>query len=223
MNNKKGRLLVVFILILSLFVTGCASESSSNSETTDAKATEAAVTATTTDDAITSDSAVTEDAIDEAKDSSKEDAKDSKKESSKDTKKSKKNTSKTDSSNSNNSSTAESKTISVTISIDCQTLQKADPDLAQKVSTNGTILGKKTIKLNKNSTVLDALKNTGISFTGSNYISKINGLSEKDGGKKSGWIYKVNGTAPKDSCDNYVLKDGDNIQWRYTLDSGNDV
>lgn len=52
-----------------------------------------------------------------------------------------------------------------------------------------------------------------------NYIYSICGLSEKDCGTQSGWTYKVNGKAPGVSCDKYVLKSGDIVEWVYVTNS----
>lgn len=47
------------------------------------------------------------------------------------------------------------------------------------------------------------------------YVSGIGGLSEKDYGAKSGWMYSVNGTRPNKSSSNYTLQDGDEVIWSY--------
>ena len=52
------------------------------------------------------------------------------------------------------------------------------------------------------------------------YVEAIDGISEFDNGALSGWIYCVNGQFPITSCDKYNLKDGDQIKFIYTLDSG---
>ena len=51
---------------------------------------------------------------------------------------------------------------------------------------------------------------------GSYYIEGINQLYEFDCGKRSGWIYTVNGTSPNYGCSDYLLQDGDQIVWEYT-------
>lgn len=55
------------------------------------------------------------------------------------------------------------------------------------------------------------------------YISGINYLYEFDFGDLSGWMYFVNGESPSVGCDTYTLSDGDNIEWIYTCDLGNDL
>lgn len=67
-------------------------------------------------------------------------------------------------------------------------------------------------------TVYDALCATGLAFGGdSNYVRSINGLSEFDHGKSSGWMYSVNGTTPMTPCGSYVLSNGDNVYWYYVV------
>lgn len=67
----------------------------------------------------------------------------------------------------------------------------------------------------------------GISYTynpkKNGYVSEINGVSEFDYGKQSGWMYSVNGEYPEIGCGAYELKAGDTIRWRYTLDLGKDL
>ena len=50
------------------------------------------------------------------------------------------------------------------------------------------------------------------------YIKGINGLSEFSCGASSGWIFTVNGSAPKTSPSAYHPSDGDVIVWRYETD-----
>lgn len=114
-------------------------------------------------------------------------------------------------------------TITCTISIDCQTALNADADLANAVSSGGTILGSKKVTLDQGASVYDALKATGITFSGKSYISSINSLGEGDCGPQSGWMYSVNGEYPGVGCTKYTLADGDNIKWRYTCDMGADI
>ena len=67
--------------------------------------------------------------------------------------------------------------------------------------------------------VYDLLCQTGLSLEGnSHYVSAINGLSEFDHGKMSGWMYSVNGTTPMIPCGEYYPKSGDTIYWWYSYD-----
>lgn len=55
------------------------------------------------------------------------------------------------------------------------------------------------------------------------YIKGISNLYEHDCGELSGWIYKVNGIVPGYGCSQYILNDGDNIEFVYTCDLGRDI
>lgn len=75
----------------------------------------------------------------------------------------------------------------------------------------------------RGATAYDALCATGLSVNAQNtafgiYVAAIGGLAEKDWGGASGWKYYVNGVDPSVSCGNYVLEDGDVVEWRYRID-----
>ncbi len=55
------------------------------------------------------------------------------------------------------------------------------------------------------------------------YIKGISNLYEHDCGELSGWIYKVNGQILSIGCSQYILKDGDIIEFVYTCDLGKDI
>ncbi|MEG0759818.1 MAG: DUF4430 domain-containing protein, partial [Raoultibacter sp.] len=87
-------------------------------------------------------------------------------------------------------------------------------------AVGGPVSGGATPTLSAGATVYDALMMAGVSVNAGNgpygiYVSAIGGLAEKDHGGSSGWKYSVNGVEPGASCSNYVLKDGDSIQWYY--------
>lgn len=84
-------------------------------------------------------------------------------------------------------------------------------------NADGSVSYGSAMTLPEGATVYDALAATGLSYTGYGYIEEIGGLWEKDFGAKSGWKYYVNGSAPMMSCADYVLKDGDSVQWVYVL------
>jgi hypothetical protein len=113
--------------------------------------------------------------------------------------------------------------ITVTVGADCRTLAEKSPALAEKLSDNGVILAGASVTLKSGASPLDALKASGVSFAGKTYISSLGGLSEKDVGPKSGWVYSVNGKYPGVGVALYKLKDGDVLQFRYTLNGGADV
>lgn len=61
-----------------------------------------------------------------------------------------------------------------------------------------------------------------VASTGS-YIQSIGGLAEKDCGDLSGWMCRVNGVFVDRSLKEYVLRDGDRVEWLYTCNLGKDL
>lgn len=55
------------------------------------------------------------------------------------------------------------------------------------------------------------------------YIHGIGNIYEFDFGDLSGWLYSVNGETFSVGCDQYVLKPGDKVEFRYTLELGKDL
>ena len=94
-----------------------------------------------------------------------------------------------------------------------------------------------TYALQENATVSDlfteAMSDAGLRYIGaeSNYVSTIYApsclggyaLSEFTNGKKSGWMYTVNGTHPNQGLKNWTLKDGDVVIWHYVNDYSHEV
>ena len=58
---------------------------------------------------------------------------------------------------------------------------------------------------------------------GMKYVSGLNHLYEQAYGELSGWMFFVNGESASQSCDQYLLKDGDHVSWQYTLAMGQDL
>ena len=89
-----------------------------------------------------------------------------------------------------------------------------------------------TYALQENATVYDlfteAMSDAGLRYIGaeSNYVSTIyapsclggSALSEFTNGKKSGWMYTVNGKHPNQGLKNWTLNDGDVVIWHYVND-----
>lgn len=228
-NKHKLSMLVSIILILALALCACGGDSDA-SEKNDADQTVASAeqNASSNNDSGDKNDGSTED---ESKDESSKSGDSSKDTSSNSTKSSGSSGNSSGSSGSSSSSSSGSNSgsksssggskssdnINCTIAIDCKSAVSKHSDKTDKVSNNGVILSTKKLTLKKGATVYDALKASGISFTGKSYISTINGLSEKECGGSSGWKYYVNGSAPMTSNNKYVLKDGDSIQWKYVL------
>lgn len=159
------------------------------------------------------------------------------------TNKSSNNSNKTNPSNNSNKDKPNNKkdnTKSVTISIRCDTIlknkDKLQSGLESYVPSNGVILGKTKFDLKDNENVFDILvkavrkhrihmeyQGASQNKYGSVYVQGINNLYEFSCGDLSGWMYNVNGSYPNVGCDKYILKDGDNIEWRYTCDLGRDL
>ena len=128
------------------------------------------------------------------------------------------------------------KDCTVTISIRCDTAVENGLNTQEKwkgvIPDDGCIFPDTEIKLPEDSTVLDALcavrDDYGIhmEYSGSRsaaYIEGIGNLYERDGGRWSGWMYSVNGVYPDVGCGDYMLEDGDFIEWSYTCDLGADL
>ena len=130
----------------------------------------------------------------------------------------------------------------VTISIRCDTvlsnLDDLDPALKQGdyIPSDGVILPPTEYVLRPGDTVFDILdravrynkiqmeyQGSDENSYGSVYIRGINYLYEFSCGPLSGWMYRVDGEYPNFGCSKYELKDGQNIEWIYTCDLGEDV
>lgn len=78
-------------------------------------------------------------------------------------------------------------------------------------------MGRFTLELSPGSTVMDALRATGIAFTGSSsYVSSIDGLYAGMYGASSGWMYSVDGVTPMRAANTYGITDGNAIRWYYS-------
>ena len=51
-----------------------------------------------------------------------------------------------------------------------------------------------------------------------NYIFAVGGLYSGDCGELSGWLYTINGESPTVGLADYVLKDGDSLQFYFVTD-----
>ena len=122
----------------------------------------------------------------------------------------------------------------VTMTIRCDTIVgKSD---SKDIPSDGIILDTTDFEIEDGDTVFDVLteaaqtygiqmENTGSSANahGMVYIAGINYIYEYDFGDLSGWVYHVNGISPSRGCGDYVLSDGDRIEWLYTCELGHDL
>lgn len=122
----------------------------------------------------------------------------------------------------------------VTIEIRCDTI--AGKSNSEYIPEDGVILAPTAFDIEAGDTVFDILteaaqtygiqvENTGSSggSHGMIYIAGINYIYEFDFGDLSGWVYHVNGITPSRNCGEYVLSDGDKIEWLYTCELGHDL
>ena len=122
----------------------------------------------------------------------------------------------------------------VTLTIRCDTIAgKSDSEF---IPEDGIILDTTDFDIDEGETVFDILTEAARAYgiqvenTGSKgnshgmvYIAGINYIYEKDFGDLSGWVYHVNGISPSRNCGEYVLSDGDQIEWLYTCELGYDL
>ena len=113
----------------------------------------------------------------------------------------------------------------VRISIRCDVIADSGDDAVPK---DGVIIKDMAIDIHEGETVLDLLveaaKRGKIQFDEkSGYVSSIAFIRDHVYGDLSGWVYFVNGVMPSVGCDEFVLSDGDLVEWHYTLDFGRDV
>ena len=123
--------------------------------------------------------------------------------------------------------------ITCSIEISCESLaadkKQAQESMWKYIPSNGMILEKVSVKVDKGASVYDVLekacKAKGVALDATYtpmyktyYIQGIGNIYEKQAGDMSGWIYKVNGVSPSRGASVYKVSDGDVISWRYTCD-----
>ncbi len=117
---------------------------------------------------------------------------------------------------------------SVTLTIRCDVVAGQ----AGHIPADGVILREAVLPIAEGDTVYavltDAARIYGLHLdasgtSGMMYLHGIGNIYEFDFGDLSGWVYAVNGESAAVGCDQYVLRDGDAIEWRYTLELGRDL
>lgn len=125
-------------------------------------------------------------------------------------------------------------TISISCSAVLDNMDKLDEDKYELVPSDGWLLSETKAVFSDGETVFDLLqrvcRDNGIHLESSwtplydsAYIEGIGNLYEFDCGSLSGWMYSVNGEFPNYSCSQYILTDGDVVDFVYTCDLGKDV
>ena len=123
--------------------------------------------------------------------------------------------------------------LSCTMSVRCdgvfKNLEKLEKAKAELIPENGVIYAEQTVAFEDGESVFDVLlrelKENKIHLEfmitpiyNSAYIEGIGNLYEFDCGDLSGWVYKVNGSFADVGCSDYILNDGDKIEWIYVCD-----
>lgn len=128
--------------------------------------------------------------------------------------------------------------LTCTVSISCATVldnwEQCDASKRDLIPADGVFLPETEVSFTEGESVFDVLERVckanklhmESSFTpayNSAYVEGIGNLYEFDVGALSGWMYAVNGWFPNYGCSQYVLQDGDTVEWHYTCDLGADV
>lgn len=116
----------------------------------------------------------------------------------------------------------------VTITVRCDKIVGMDSHIPQ----DGVILPTIECDIASGDTVYDILtevtrdNKVHLETNGSGqnvYVEGIANIYEFDYGDLSGWVYYVNGERPSVSCSDYILTDGDKVEWVYSLELGADI
>lgn len=125
-----------------------------------------------------------------------------------------------------------------TININCSTIlnnmDKLKEEKKEIVPASGIILSGCEMEIQEGDSVYDILVRAcqqnkihmDANYTpayGSAYIKGIANLYERDCGRDSGWVYRVNGAFPSVGCSSYKVEEGDVIEFLYTCNLGADV
>lgn len=131
-------------------------------------------------------------------------------------------------------SPADGQTLSCTLSISCAAALSSDSLPEEQLNVlpkDGWIYAAKTVSCPQGETVLTLLRETAkaagipvdVSSGNMAYVRGIDNLYEKDCGDLSGWLFKVNREIPSVSAADFILKDGDTVEWVYSCDLGRDM
>ena len=129
----------------------------------------------------------------------------------------------------NSKTKKENSSGTVTISISCSSI--ADKSAAH-IPESGIILDTAEFEIEEGDTACDILLEAAakhrihLETSGSEgmiYVEGIGNIYEMDFGDLSGWVYFVNGESPCVGCDEYILSNGDKIEWHYTCNMGKDI
>ncbi|MDR0433777.1 MAG: DUF4430 domain-containing protein [Gracilibacteraceae bacterium] len=127
---------------------------------------------------------------------------------------------------------------SCTLSVRCDALlanlDRLDAEKRRLAPADGVIFPATEVTFYEGESVFDLLRRemrsagihmefTSVPLYNSAYIEGINNFYEFDAGELSGWMYRVNGWFPNYGSSRYRLQSGDEVEWVYTCDLGDDV
>lgn len=128
--------------------------------------------------------------------------------------------------------------ISVEIMVDCSNALASIGEIRQEINPpevipkDGVVISQRGISLPEGATAFDALiaaakqARVRVDYTGSAYGVYITGIGyiyEFGFGSQSGWMYRVNGEVPQVSAGEFVLSQGDFVEFIYTCNTGGDI
>ncbi|MGN1339328.1 MAG: DUF4430 domain-containing protein [Oscillospiraceae bacterium] len=129
-------------------------------------------------------------------------------------------------------------TMRAVVSADCSgvlgKIDSIDPAVnpPELIPQDGAVIPQCEVMLPDGASAFDALvaaareRRIRVDYTGSGfgtYVKGIGGIYELGFGSLSGWMYRVNGEFPEMSASDYVLQEGDVVEFLYTTDLGRDV
>lgn len=130
------------------------------------------------------------------------------------------------------------KLITCVMTIQCTTLldnlDALEENLHKYVPEDGYMVNQMSVSIKEGASAYELLemvcKAQGIHLDATHtavdsgyYVRGIGYLYEKNAGKMSGWLYKVNGEIPNKGASNYILQEGDHIAFVYTCNGGKDI
>ena len=137
-----------------------------------------------------------------------------------------------------NATILEEEKLTCTLMVRCDTIlnnmSKLSDEKKDIIPSDGIIFPKQSIVFEEGESVFDVLLRVmrenkihleyeSTPSLNSTYIEGIANIYEFDCGSMSGWIYKVNEKSQNFGCSDYILKDGDFVEWIYSCDLGSDI
>ncbi len=119
------------------------------------------------------------------------------------------------------------------ITLDAEvTQQNITQSIVISESNNEVPLAKTTMEVFEGDTALDVLKRVTTKYNipmeaneydSGAYVTSIAGVKEFDRGAESGWMFRVNGQFSDVGASDIYLIPGDNLEWLYTINFGEDI